>query len=447
MSLFSSEKKRKLSYQVSKAESDHSSGDSRIEELANHFKGRLLRETDLEKLTKMSSSELRVSLDRLLGRYLAEEQVVITRQDRDRLVSRIIDESVGYGPLEPLLEDDDITEVVVNGPEEVYYEKNGQLHSTDIRFRDEEALRHVIDRIVAPLGRRIDVSSPMADARLPDGSRVNAVIPPVSLKGSLLSIRKFRKEPISMDDLVGFKSLTQNMAKFLNSLVHSKLNIIISGGTGSGKTTLLNALACFIPEMERIVTIEDMAELRIPHGHVAGMEARPANVEGKGEISIRQLVRNALRMRPDRIIVGEVRGAEAFDMLQAMNTGHEGSLTTVHANTPEDALRRLESMVMMSEMELPSKIIREYLVGAIDYIIQIGRLPDGQRKMLSIAELDKNREGQFDLCEIFRFNQTGVDANGKVEGYFAPTGILPDCFQRLKAYGAPVEESIFKEEV
>ncbi|MBN2910622.1 CpaF family protein [Polycladomyces sp. WAk] len=416
---------------------------SRIEQLAQHFKARLLRETDLEKLTQMPSAELRVTLDRLIGRYLADEQVVIPRHERDRLITRIIDESVGYGPLEPLLEDDEITEIMVNGPYEVYYEKKGRLYKTDIQFRDEEALRHVIDRIVAPLGRRIDVSSPMVDARLPDGSRVNAVIPPISLKGSLLSIRKFRKDPIRMEHLIGFGSLTPEMATFLASVVKSKLNIIISGGTGSGKTTLLNALACFIPENERIITIEDMAELRIPHGHVAGLEARPANVEGKGEITIRQLVKNALRMRPDRIIVGEVRGAEAFDMLQAMNTGHEGSLTTVHANSPEDAINRLEAMVMMSSADLPPAIIREYLVGAIDFIIQIGRLPDGQRKMLSIAEIKKDQRGKVEMQEIFRFNQTGVNEEGTVQGYHTATGILPNCLQRLKAYGNAVDPKIF----
>ena len=418
--------------------------ESRIEQLAQHFKARLLRETDLEKLTRMSSSELRVTLDRLIGRYMAEEQVVLPRHERDMLISRIIDESVGYGPLEPLLEDEEITEIMVNGPNEVYYEKKGKLYKTDIQFSSEESLRNVIDRIVAPIGRRIDVSSPMVDARLPDGSRVNAVIPPISLKGSLLSIRKFRKEPIHLDDLVGFGSLTPDMAKFLTSLVKAKLNLIISGGTGSGKTTLLNALACFIPEHERIVTIEDMAELRIPHGHVAGMEARPPNVEGKGEVTIRQLVRNALRMRPDRIIVGEVRGAEAFDMLQAMNTGHEGSLTTVHANSPDDAMRRLEAMVMMSGAELPSAIIREYLVGAIDFIIQIGRLPDGQRKMLSIAEMQKEEDGRYKMVEIFKFIQTNVDEKGTVHGYFSPTGAIPKCLGRLKAYGVPVDPAIFR---
>ncbi|TCS94263.1 CpaF family protein [Hazenella coriacea] len=418
--------------------------EDRVNELAQHFKTRLLQETDLEKLTQMPSNELRVTLDRLIGKYLADEHVVITGHDRNRLISRIINESVGYGPLESLLEDDDITEIMVNGPNEVFYEKLGKLHKTEIQFRDDEALRHVIDRIVAPIGRRIDVSSPMVDARLPDGSRVNAVIPPISLKGALVSIRKFRKDPIRLHDLLEFGSFTPEMGEFLTSLIKAKLNIIISGGTGSGKTTLLNALACYIPENERIITIEDMAELRIPHGHVAGMEARPANVEGKGEISIRQLVRNALRMRPDRIIVGEVRGAEAFDMLQAMNTGHEGSLTTVHANSPNDAMNRLEGMVMMSGMDLPTEIIRSYIVGAVDLIVQIGRLPDGQRKMLAISELQIKEDGSVHLKDIFRFEQTNLTAEGTVEGYHTATGEIPECLKRLKAYGAPVDPAIFR---
>ncbi|MBA4601281.1 CpaF family protein [Thermoactinomyces mirandus] len=417
---------------------------NRVNELAQHFKARLLRETDLEKLTRMSSSELRITLDRLVSRYLADEQVVLTNEERNRVINRIINESVGYGPLEALLNDDEITEIMVNGPYEVFYEKNGKLHKTDIQFRDEEALRHVIDRIVAPIGRRIDVSSPMVDARLPDGSRVNAVIPPISLKGSVVSIRKFRKEPIRLNDLISFGSLTEEMGQFLTSLVHARLNIIISGGTGSGKTTLLNALACFIPPDERIITIEDMAELRIPHNHVVGMEGRPANVEGKGEVSIRQLVRNALRMRPDRIIVGEVRGAEAFDMLQAMNTGHEGSITTVHANSPSDAMSRLEGMVMMSGLDLPSEVIRQYIVGAVDYIVQIGRLPDGKRKMLAISEMEQKEDGMVRMNDIFRFVQTNISPDGKVEGYFSATGTIPRCYERLKAYGVSVNKDIFR---
>ncbi len=417
---------------------------NRVNELAQHFKARLLRETDLEKLTRMSSSELRITLDRLISRYLADEQVVLTGEERNRVINRIINESVGYGPLEALLDDDEITEIMVNGPYEVFYEKSGKLHKTDIQFRDEEALRHVIDRIVAPIGRRIDVSSPMVDARLPDGSRVNAVIPPISLKGSVVSIRKFRKEPIRLDDLISFESLTEEMGQFLTSLVRAKLNIIISGGTGSGKTTLLNAMACFIPGDERIITIEDMAELRIPHNHVVGMEGRPANVEGKGEVSIRKLVRNALRMRPDRIIVGEVRGAEAFDMLQAMNTGHEGSITTVHANSPTDAMSRLEGMVMMSGLDLPSEVIRQYIIGAIDYIVQIGRLPDGKRKMLAISEMEPKEDGSVRMNDIFRFVQTNISPDGKVEGYFSATGTIPKCYDRLKAYGVGVDKDIFR---
>ncbi|MGA8942360.1 MAG: CpaF family protein [Thermoactinomyces sp.] len=443
MAIFS-QNKRLTKHIKQKNEQQRSTNSNRVNELAQHFKARLLRETDLEKLTRMSSSELRITLDRLVNRYLADEQVVLTGEERNRVINRIINESVGYGPLESLLNDDEITEIMVNGPYEVFYEKNGKLHKTDIQFRDEEALRHVIDRIVAPIGRRIDVSSPMVDARLPDGSRVNAVIPPISLKGSVVSIRKFRKEPIRLDDLISYESLTEEMGRFLTSLVRAKLNIIISGGTGSGKTTLLNALACFIPDDERIITIEDMAELRIPHNHVVGMEGRPANVEGKGEVTIRQLVRNALRMRPDRIIVGEVRGAEAFDMLQAMNTGHEGSITTVHANSPADAMNRLEGMVMMSGLDLPSEVIRQYIIGAVDYIVQIGRLPDGKRKMLAISEMEQKEDGSVRMNDIFRFVQTNITPDGKVEGYFSATGTIPKCYDRLKAYGVGVEKDIFR---
>ncbi|MBD1372431.1 CpaF family protein [Hazenella sp. IB182357] len=445
MSFFSQNQKRTLPRRTTSKEKQlNQMDDTRVNELAQHYKARLLRETDLEKLTQMPSAELRLTLDRLVSRYLGDEQVVITAQERERVISRIINESVGFGPLEALLEDDDITEIMVNGPHEVFYEKAGKLHKTDIQFRDEEALRHVIDRIVAPIGRRVDVSSPMVDARLPDGSRVNAVIPPISLKGSLVSIRKFRKDPIVLDDLIGYQSLTPEMGQFLTSLVQAKLNLIISGGTGSGKTTLLNALACHIPRSERIVTIEDMAELRIPHDHVAGMEARPANVEGKGEVSIRQLVRNALRMRPDRIIVGEVRGSEAFDMLQAMNTGHEGSLTTVHANSPKDAMSRLEGMVMMSGLDLPSDIIRQYIVGAVDYIIQISRLPDGQRKMIAISEMEQKADGSVKMNDIFSFVQTDVSSDGEVQGTFTATGYVPKVIDRLQAYGVGVNPSIFK---
>ncbi|WP_419865704.1 CpaF family protein [Bacillus dakarensis] len=421
-------------------------GSPYIEELIEHYKARLLKETNLEQLTSLSQGERRLAIERLISQFMTEEKVVISKSDKENLLTRLIDESVGFGPLEPLLNDDEITEILINGHKEVYIEKRGQLQLTNLQFRDEDHVRHIIDRVVAPLGRRIDESSPMVDARLHDGSRVNAVIPPVSLNGTLISIRKFRADPFRMSDLIEFGSLNESMAQFIQAAVFSKMSVLISGGTGSGKTTLLNALARAIPNGERVITIEDSAELRLDRPNVVGMEARPPNVEGKGEITIRQLVRNALRMRPDRIIVGEVRGAEAFDMLQAMNTGHEGSLTTVHANSPLDALKRVEGMVIMAGMDLPSKVIREYIVGALDLIVQGTRLPDGQRKLVSISEVVKRPDGSADIQEIFKFKRTGIDGDGKVLGYFTPTGIIPDCLDRLRVFGADIDESIFAAE-
>lgn len=417
-----------------------------IEELIEHYKARLLRETNLEQLTSLTQGEMRLAIERLVSQFMTEEKVIISRRDKEILLTRLIDESVGFGPLEPLLQDDEITEILINGHDEVYIEKKGQLQLTNLKFRDEAHVRHIIDRVVAPLGRRVDESSPMVDARLHDGSRVNAVIPPVSLNGTLISIRKFRADPYKMKDLIEFGSLNEAMSQFINAAVFSKMSVLISGGTGSGKTTLLNALARAIPHGERVITIEDSAELKLNRPNVVGMEARPPNVEGTGEITIRQLVRNALRMRPDRIIVGEVRGAEAFDMLQAMNTGHEGSLTTVHANSPLDALKRVEGMVIMAGMDLPSKVIREYIVGALDLIVQGTRLQDGQRKLVSISEVVKNPNGEAEIQEIFRFKRTGIDSDGKVLGYFTPTGIVPKCLERLRIFGADIDESIFQPE-
>lgn len=414
-----------------------------IDELVEHYKTRLLRETNLEQLTGMSQGEMRLSIEKIISQFMTEEKVVIPRHEKVMLLTRLIDESVGFGPLEPLLSDPDITEILINGPSEVFIEKNGQLEKTETKFKDENHIRHVIDRVVAPLGRRIDESSPMVDARLSDGSRVNAVIPPVSLNGTLVSIRKFRKDPFTMEDLVNFDSLESDMSEFLEAIAAAKMSVLISGGTGSGKTTLLNAMAKNIPGNERVITIEDSAELKLNRDNVVGMEARPPNVEGKGEITIRHLVKNALRMRPDRIIVGEVRGSEAFDMLQAMNTGHEGSITTVHANSPRDALNRVEGMVVMAGMDLPTKIIREYIVGALDFIVQITRMSDGKRKMVSISEIVITETGKVELREIFKFKRTGIGDNGEVLGYFTPTGIIPECLDRLKVFGINIDESIF----
>jgi pilus assembly protein CpaF len=414
-----------------------------IDELVEHYKTRLLTETNLDHLTSLSEGEKRLQIERLVNQFMAEEKVIIPRHEKESLLSRLIDESVGFGPLEVLLKDEDITEILVNGPKEVFIERRGRLEQANIQFRDEQHVRHIIDRVVAPLGRRVDESSPMVDARLPDGSRVNAVIPPISLNGTLISIRKFRKVPFEMSNLVEYESLDQDMSSFLEAIVEAKLSILISGGTGSGKTTLLNAVAKAIPLHERVITIEDSAELRLNRSSVVGMEARPPNVEGKGEVTIRQLVKNALRMRPDRIIVGEVRGAEAFDMLQAMNTGHEGSLTTVHANTPSDAINRLEGMVVMAGMDLPPHIIREYIVGALDFIIQAERLSDGSRKIMYISEVFVNEQGKVEIQDIFRFKRTGIGPKGKVLGYFTGTGIRPRCLERLRIFGIEVDDSIF----
>lgn len=415
-----------------------------IDELVEHYKLRLLAETNLEQLISLTESERKLTIERMINQFMSEEKTIIPRREKEQLLSQIIDESVGFGPLESLLHDDSITEILVNGPKEVFVERKGRLVESDITFKDDQHVRHIIDRVIAPLGRRLDESSPMVDARLPDGSRVNAVIPPVSLNGTLISIRKFRKTPFEMADLLSFQSINEEMSQFISALVQAKTNILISGGTGSGKTTLLNAVAKSIPAYERVITIEDSAELRLNRSSVVGMEARPANVEGKGEVSIRQLVRNALRMRPDRIIVGEVRGSEAFDMLQAMNTGHEGSLTTVHANTPGDAIRRVEGMVVMAGMDLPTHIVREYIVGALDFVIQAERLSDGTRKIVSIAEVYVDEDNQVQVEDIFIFNKTGIGADGEVEGHFTATGIVPRCLEKLRVMGISLDDSLFR---
>lgn len=427
-------------------QSDYLSSNTYIDELVEHYKSRLLTETNLEQITSLQESDKRLKIERLINQFMSEEKVVIPRHDKETLLSRLIDESVGFGPLESLLKDDNITEILVNGPKEIYIEKNGKLERVDVAFKDESHVRHIVDRVVAPLGRRIDESSPMVDARLPDGSRVNAVISPISLGGTIISIRKFRKTPFVMDDLQEYGTFTSDMSKFLQALVKSKMNVLISGGTGSGKTTLLNALAKAIPRDERVITIEDSAELRLGRNNVVGMEARPPNVEGQGEISIRQLVKNSLRMRPDRIIVGEVRGSEAFDMLQAMNTGHEGSLTTVHSNTPTDAINRVEGMVVMAGMNLPTHIIREYIVGALDYIVQVQRLSDGTRKITNIAEVEVGKQNKIEVRDIFCFKRTAVDNKGVIQGNYTPTGIRPKCLEQLEILGTTFRPDFFEPE-
>ncbi|WP_221569138.1 CpaF family protein [Alkalihalobacillus sp. TS-13] len=416
------------------------------ESWVRHYKSRLIKEANLESITTLPAQERKQTIERLVKQMIEEEKVIIPQSEMDQIINQIINESVGYGPLEALLQDDSITEIMVNGPREVYIERGGKLEPADIRFKDNQHIRHIIDRIIAPLGRRIDESSPMVDARLLDGSRVNAVIPPITLDGPSISIRKFNKTPFTMEDLMEFGSFTDRMAAFLKAAVQSKLNMLVSGGTGSGKTTLLNVLSDSIPRGERIVTIEDMAELRFTYDNLVRMEARPENMEGKGEVTIRQLVKNALRMRPDRIIVGEVRSSEAIDMLQAMNTGHEGSLTTVHANSPKDALGRLEAMVIMSGLPLTVDVIRGYFVGALDLIVQTSRQTDGKRKIVSIAEIFEEN-GEIVIKDIFRFVRTGVQSDGSVKGHFESTGYVPKAFERFKAFGIEVPESMFSEGV
>lgn len=363
--------------------------------------------------------------------------------NRDELVKQVLDEAIGLGPLEDLIADDDISEIMVNCADEIFYEKKGKLKKSNITFTSDRAVQYAIERIVSPLGRRIDESSPMVDARLKDGSRVNAVIPPLALKGSSITIRKFMKEKLTAQHLVNFGSLNQAMVDFIETVVTNKQNIIISGGTGSGKTTLLNICSNFIPDNERIVTVEDAAELKLYQPNLVGLEAKPANQEGKGAVEIRALVKNCLRMRPDRIIVGECRGGEALDMLQAMNTGHDGSLTTAHANNPRDCISRVEVMVMMAGMELPIQAIREQISSAVDIIIQQTRFSCGSRKVTSIAEVSGIDQGVVQLGEIFKFKQSGRDKDGKVKGDFIATGLIPRVYEELRESGVPVDVSIF----
>ncbi|HZS14026.1 MAG TPA: CpaF family protein [Candidatus Dormibacteraeota bacterium] len=379
----------------------------------------------------------------LVTEVAGEMAMTISRQDKQRLVDHLVNDVLGLGPLEQLLADPDITEVMINGPKQIYVEQRGRITRSPVSFESNDQLMQVIDRIVSSIGRRVDESSPMVDARLKDGSRVNVIIPPLALTGPTVTIRKFAKDPLTIDNLLSFGSVTQEMVDFLRSCVRSRMNVVVSGGTGSGKTTTLNILSSFIPDDERIVTIEDAAELQLRQEHVVTLETRPANVEGRGRIAIRDLVINSLRMRPDRIVVGECRGGEALDMLQAMNTGHDGSLTTVHANSPSDALSRLETMVLMAGAELPSRAIREQIGSAINVIVQQSRLRDGTRKIVSVAEVLGYDGDRVQLQDIFVFKQTGVDGDGRVLGQLTPTGVIPQCLEHLAASGEGLDAEIF----
>ncbi len=416
----------------------------------NSLKMRLHRKLiDQLDLTRMVGDEetLRNQVRELVSQLAEQENTLLNYNERQRLINEVLDETFGLGPLEVLLTDSTICDILVNGPKQVYIERRGRLELTEIEFRDNSHLMHVIDKIVSAVGRRCDETSPLVDARLQDGSRVNAVIPPLAIDGASLSIRRFGADPLTWDDYINFKSVTQEMRDFLEACIKSRLNVLVVGGTGCGKTTLLNNLSSFIPNSERIVTIEDAAELALRQPHVVRLETRPANIEGKGRITIRDLLINSLRMRPDRIVVGECRGPETLDMLQAMNTGHDGSLTTIHANSTRDAVARVETMVMMAGFELPIKAIRQQFASAINIIVQGQRLTGGARKLLSITEVTGMEGDIITMQDIFAFEQLGVNNEGKAHGQFVATGIRPACLERLKAAGSVVDPSWFTRRV
>jgi pilus assembly protein CpaF len=410
-------------------------------DLKTRVQNKLLSELD-PSMDITRTDEVRKTIQDLFEQILAEENIVLSRPERARLFEQIAAEILGFGPLQPLLEDDTITEIMVNGAKNLYIERKGKVHRVPVTFENNDHVMRIIDRIVAPLGRRIDESSPYVDARLPDGSRVNAVIPPISLVGPVLTIRKFSRNPITVEQLIQFGSLTAEGVQFLKACVESRLNIVISGGTGSGKTTLLNVLSGFIPGDERILTIENAAELQLRQEHVVTLESRPPNIEGRGEITIRQLVINALRMRPERIIVGEIRDEAALDMLQAMNTGHDGSMTTLHSNSPRDTLSRLETMTLMAGMDLPSRAIREQVSSAIDLIVHQERMRDGTRKVTNITEVSGMEGEVITMTDIFVFEQSGID-NGQIVGRLRPTGLRPKFMDKIEASGINLPPSIF----
>jgi pilus assembly protein CpaF len=405
----------------------------------------LINRMDLTKLNSLTQEQVHAEVSRLAEAVLAQEAMPLSVAERERLVNDVQHELFGLGPLEPLLADPTISDILVNSHKTIYIERRGKIERTNVQFKDDEHLMRVIERIVSSVGRRIDESSPMVDARLQDGSRVNAIIPPLSIDGPVVSIRRFGSDPLKMSMLIDYNALTKDIADMLQMVVTARLNILISGGTGAGKTTLLNALSAYIPENERIVTIEDSAELQLQQPHVVRLETRPPNIEGRGEVTQRDLVKNALRMRPDRIVIGEVRGGEAIDMLQAMNTGHDGSLTTVHANTPRDALARLETMIQMTGMRLSDRAMRQQIASALNLVVQVARMSDGSRRVTSISEITGMEGETITMQEIFQYERTGVDKEGTVLGRFRPTGIRPRFAERLKACGLQLPRVFFEE--
>jgi pilus assembly protein CpaF len=416
--------------------------DETFNEIKARVQNRLINELD-PRLDLTNTVKVRKQVEEVFNSILEGESIVLSRAERQRLFESVESDIIGLGPIQQLLGDDSISEIMVNGPHQIYVERKGKLERTDIKFSNDEHVLRIIDRIVAPLGRRIDESSPMVDARLADGSRVNAIIRPLALNGPTITIRKFRQDSLSMNDLVRFGSMSSDMAEFLGACVKARLNVVVAGGTGSGKTTLLNVLSSFIPEDERIITVENAAELQLKQDHVVSLESRPPNVEGRGEVSIRDLVINCLRMRPERIIVGECRGGETLDMLQAMNTGHDGSMTTIHANTPKDAVARIETMCLMSGMDLPARAIREQVVSAVEVFVQQSRLKDGSRKVTQITEVSGMEGDVVVLQDIFVFEQTGIDEKGKIVGQLRPTGVRPRFIEKFESLNIYLPSTIF----
>jgi len=417
---------------------------SRIQELKKEIHRRIIERLDLAQVTEENKDQVKQQVRPVVADMIAAEPAPLNGQERLEIAEEVLDEIFGFGPLEPLLKDNEISDILVNNCREIYIEKHGKLQKVESRFRDDRHLLQIIDRIVSRVGRRIDETMPMVDARLPDGSRVNAIIPPLALNGPALSIRRFGVNPLQLDGLLQNQSIIPEMVELLEGAVRAKLNMMISGGTGSGKTTLLNILTSFIPVHERIITIEDSAELILQQPHVVRLETRPPNIEGQGAVTQRDLLYNCLRMRPDRIILGEVRGAEALDMLQAMNTGHEGSLTTIHANSPRDAVSRLETMVSMSGFEIPVRVVRQQISSALSLIVQASRLMDGKRRILSISEIVGMEGEVVTMQEIFHFRQETVDADGRVHGSFLATGIRPRCMTRLEGAGIHLSPDLFQ---
>ncbi|MCU0873304.1 MAG: CpaF family protein [Pirellulaceae bacterium] len=421
--------------------------DAAFQDIKERIHNKLVDKLDLNRIGEIEGESLRREVRMVVEQLCDAEETLLNRQERERLIEEVLDQALGLGPLELLLKDASISDILINGPKSVYVERQGKLHKSEVEFRDNSQLLQIIDRIVSRVGRRVDETCPMVDARLPDGSRVNAIIPPLALDGPAVSIRRFGVSPLKLENLLNFRTFTPEMVMLLEGAIKARLNVIISGGTGSGKTTLLNVLSSFIGNEDRIVTIEDAAELQLQQAHIVRLETRPPNIEGRGEVRATELVRNALRMRPERIIIGECRGPETLDMLQAMNTGHDGSLTTVHANSPRDAITRIETMVMMNGFDLPLKATRQQIASAVDLIIQVSRLQGGPRRVTHITEVMNMEQDAVVMQDVFLYAQEGIDENGRARGHFMATGVRPTFMHKLEAAGIRLPGSIFRQRV